>query len=77
MPDPLPTGSVAAVADAVTASAQLASQLEGYANTPEMLAAHVAQMNAGHLAAVRAAINLAMTTGDFGPLQLLLTPATT
>ena len=42
----LPTGNVAAVADAVTSVFSYESQMQAYANTPAMLAAHIAQLNA-------------------------------
>ena len=72
MPDPLPTGSVAAVADAATTGLQLAAQLYGYANTPDEHNQAVANIDAKLLAAFRAAI----AAGDTNTADALLRPTT-
>ena len=67
---PLPTGAVAAVADAVGEGAMLAGKLYDFENTPANQAAALAAMNAAHLAALQAAL----ANNDLAALRLLLTP---
>ena len=67
---PLPTGGVAAVADAVAEGAMFAGKLYDFENTPANQAAALAAMNAQHLAALQAALD----NNDLAALRLLLTP---